>query len=228
MRVRLLYHTPDPEKVVYVAARMCYSKYSVDEIEREAAYKSPAGLIKRLKDSGHLSVFEHASFTFSIEEISRVTTHQLVRHRIASYSQKSQRYVDESDFSYVVPPSVEHSSAAKALFEDFMERAKELYRQLVELGVDKEDARYVLPQAVHTQIIVTMNARELMHFFTLRCCNRAQWEIRAVAKEMLRQVKRVAPVLFEGEGPACLRGPCPEGEFSCGRADEVREEFAVL
>ncbi len=228
MRVRLAFHTPDPEKVVYVAARMCYSKKSVDEIEQEANHKSPKELIRRLKASGHHSVFEHAVFTFALEGVSRVTTHQLVRHRIASYSQRSQRYVDEAAFSYVVPPSVEVNPAAKALFEDFMEKARGLYSQLVELGIPKEDARYILPQSVCSQLIVTMNARELLHFFTLRCCNRAQWEIRTMAKQMLKEVKRVAPLLFEDAGPACLRGPCPEGEFSCGKVEEVREEFSLL
>lgn len=228
MRVRLLFHTPDPEKVVYLAARLCYSKLSVSELEKEANHKSPVELIRRLKASGHHSVFEHATFTFSLEGISRVATHQLVRHRIASYSQRSQRYVDESAFDYVVPPSVKAKPEAKRLFEEFVEHSREVYKRLVEMGVDREDARFLLPQAVETKIIVTMNARELMHFFTLRCCNRAQWEIREVAKKMLSEVKRVAPVLFEDAGPACLRGPCSEGEYSCGKAEEVRREFAVL
>ena len=228
MRVRLLFHTPDPEKVVYLAARLCYSKLPVSELEKEANHKSPVELIRRLKASGHHSVFEHATFTFSIEGISRVTTHQLVRHRIASYSQRSQRYVDESAFEYVIPPSVKVKPEAKRLFEEFVEHSREVYKRLVEMGVDREDARFLLPQAVETKIIVTMNARELMHFFTLRCCNRAQWEIREVAKRMLSEVKRVAPVLFEDAGPACLRGPCSEGEYSCGKAEEVRREFAVL
>ena len=226
MRVRLLSHTPDPERVVYVAARLCYSKYPVEALEVESVHKSPAELIRRLKASGHHSVFEHASFTFAVEGVSRACTHQLVRHRIASYSQRSQRYVDESNFSCVVPPSLD--GEARGLFEGFVEEARRLYRRLLEMGVSREDARYILPQAVESSIIVTMNARELLHFFTLRCCNRAQWEIRGMAKEMLRQAKRVAPVLFEDAGPACLRGPCPEGEFSCGRAEEVREEFAAL
>ncbi len=228
MRVSLLYHTPDPEKVVYVAARLCYSRLPIRDIEEEANYKSPKDLIRRLKKSGHLSVFEHASFTFALEGISRVTTHQLVRHRIASYSQRSQRYVDESTFSYVVPPEIERMPEAKKLFEEFMERARQLYSKFLELGIDKEDARYILPQAVETKIIVTMNARELLHFFSLRCCRRAQWEIREVAKRMLSQAKRVAPILFEDAGPPCLRGPCPEGEFSCGKQEEVKEEFAAL
>jgi len=228
MRVRLLFHTPDPERVVYIAARVCYSSKSVSELERESDYKSPQSLIRRLKASGHHSVFEHVLFTFSLEGVSRVLTHQLVRHRIASYSQRSQRYVSEENFSCVVPPSVAENPEAVEIFNGIVEQAREAYRRLVELGVDREDARYLLPHGAETQIVVSMNARELMHFFTLRCCNRAQWEIRSVAKEMLRQVKRVAPVLFEDAGPSCLRGPCPEGEFSCGRMDEVREEFAAL
>lgn len=228
MKVRLISHTPDVEKVIYVAARLCYSKHDVDFIEREASHKSPQDLIERLKKSGHLSVFEHASFTFSLEGVSRVMTHQLVRHRIASYSQRSQRYVDESNFSCVIPPSIAENQEALKLYEEAVDKARSLYRKLCELGVDKEDARYIIPQAIESKIIVTMNARELLHFFTLRCCNRAQWEIREAAKRMLSLVKRVAPVVFRNAGPACVRGACSEGEFSCGKAEEVRKEFELL
>ena len=228
MKVYLLSHTPDPERVIYIAARLCYSRFSIPEIERESLYKSPLELIRRLKRSGHFSVFEHASFTFGLEGVSRVMTHQLVRHRIASYSQRSQRYVDEEGFKYVIPDSVKENRTARELFERFMEEARILYIKLKELGVDKEDARYILPQAVETKIIVTMNARELLHFFSLRCCRRAQAEIREVAKKMLSLTKRVAPVIFEDAGPPCLRGPCPEGEFSCGDQEKVKEEFEVL
>ncbi len=228
MKVRLLFHTPDPEKVIYVAARLCYSKHDVEFIEKEANYRSPQDLIERLKRSGHLSVFEHATFTFSIEGVSRVMTHQLVRHRIASYSQRSQRYVDEKNFPYVIPPSIAKDSDALKLYEELMDRARYVYERLCELGIDKEDARYVIPQGIETKIIVTMNARELFHFFTLRCCNRAQWEIREVAKSMLSLVKKVAPVVFKDAGPSCVRGVCSEGEFSCGKSDEVRKEFELL
>ena len=228
MKIKLLSHTPEPEEVVYISARLCYSSKDVDEIIKEATYKSPKELIERLLRMGHHSVFEHVSFTFSIEGISRVTTHQLVRHRIASYSQRSQRYVSEEEARFIIPPAVQGNPEAMRLYQEFMESAKNVYRRLVELGIDKEDARYVLPQAVETKIIVTMNARELLHFFRLRCCNRAQWEIRNVAIEMLKEVKKVAPNIFRYAGPSCVTGSCSEGEFSCGKANEMKEWFLAL
>lgn len=215
MKVTLLSYTPNPEEVVFISARLCYSSKDVDDLVREANYKSPKELIEKLIRIGHHSVFEHVSFTFAIEGVSRVMTHQLVRHRIASYSQRSQRYVSEDEAKFIVPPSIEGNQEALALYERFTEEARNIYKRLVELGVDKEDARYVLPQGVETKIIVTMNARELLHFFRLRCCNRAQWEIRAVAIEMLKEVKKVAPNIFRYAGPSCVLGSCSEGEFSC-------------
>ncbi len=225
MEVELLAYTPDPEGVVYTAARLCYSSKGIRELMGEEG-SSPRRLIEQIKASGHHSVLEHAAFTFGIEGVSRVTTHQLVRHRIASYSQKSQRYVSEEDFQYITPPAVEGKAEALELYRKTMEVCQEAYNRLLEMGIPKEDARYILPSGCETKIIVTMNARELLHFFSLRCCRRAQWEIRAMAKEMLRHCKRVAPIIFSQAGPPCLRGPCPEGTFSCGKTEEVREEFA--
>ncbi len=227
MNVTLLACTPHPEGVVYTAARLCYSSKGIQELLREEG-ASPKRLIEQLKASGHHSVLEHASFTFGIEGISRVTTHQLVRHRLASYSQRSQRYVSEEDLQYITPPSVAENREAMDLFQQVMERCKEAYGRLLRLNIPKEDARYLLPSAAETKIIVTMNARELLHFFSLRCCRRAQWEIRAVAKEMLRICRHVAPTIFHNAGPPCLRGPCPEGPLGCGKAEEVREEFAWI
>jgi len=225
MEVKLLAYTPHPEGVVYNAARLCYSSKGIRELMREKG-ASPKRLIEQIKASGHHSVLEHASFTFGIEGISRVTTHQLVRHRIASYSQKSQRYVAERDFLYVTPPSIEDKEEACELFHRMMEVCGDAYRKLLEMGISKEDARYLLPSGCETKIIVTMNARELLHFFSLRCCRRAQWEIRNMAKEMLFLCRRVAPIIFYNAGPPCLRGPCPEGSFSCGQTQEVRGEFS--
>lgn len=225
MEVKLLAYTPHPEGVVYNAARLCYSSKGIRELMREEG-ASPKRLIEQIKASGHHSVLEHASFTFGIEGISRVTTHQLVRHRIASYSQKSQRYVAERDFQYVTPPSIKDSEEALELFHRVMEVCGDAYRKLLNMGIPKEDARYLLPSGCETKIIVTMNARELLHFFSLRCCRRAQWEIRNMAKEMLFLCRRVAPIIFYDAGPPCLRGPCPEGPFSCGKTQEVREEFS--
>ena len=228
LRVTLLTHTQDPELTVFTAARVCYSSKELAALVREGRGTSPASLLKRVRTMGHLSVFEHASFTFGIEGVSRAMTHQLVRHRIASYSQRSQRYVDEEGFGFVTPPEVNGDSEAEALFEETVESCRKAYSRLVEMGIPKEDARYLLPNACFSSIVVTMNARELLHFFTLRCCRRAQWEIREVAKEMLRLCMGVAPLIFEDAGPSCLRGACPEGEMSCGEMDTVRREFLAL
>jgi thymidylate synthase (FAD) len=179
-----------------------------------------------------MSVIEHASFTFSIEDVSRALTHQLVRHRIASYTQQSQRYVRYDTLkSYVVPPSITANPEAEKIFDETLERISETYNKLLNMGIPKEDARYILPNAAKTNIVVTMNARELRHFFNLRCCMRSQWELREVAIEMLRQVKRVAPSLFENAGPTCVEfGYCPEGEMKPPECniEEIKERFKNL
>jgi len=210
MKVKLLQYIPEPDKTVAIAARLCYSKIGILELSEKFTEDKIKELLKRLKSSGHLSPFEHSSFTFGIEGISRVTSHQLVRHRIASYSQQSQRYVRMSNASFVIPPSVERNKEAKSLVTQINEMAEKTYQKLIELGIPEEDARYILPQGINTKIIVTMNARELLHFFNLRCCLRAQWEIRMMANLMLREVKKVAPLIFEDAGPYCFSGPCPE------------------
>ena len=171
---------------------------------------------------GHGSTIEHVSFTFGIEGVSRVLTHQLVRHRIASYDQQSQRYVREQNFAYVTPPSVADNTVAAAKFREFMTRARAVYDELIAAGVPQEDARYVLPNATQTKILVTMNARTLHHFFNLRCCYRAQWEIREMAYKMLAEVKKVAPTLFKNAGASCVStGRCPEGDMTCGKLGEM-------
>lgn len=180
---------------------------STDEIEH---------FIDKLIGLGHESPLEHVSFTFGIEGISRACSHQLVRHRIASYSQKSQRYVSENDFDFVYPESISNNEEAKSSYEYCMNIIDRTYNELLSCGIDKEDARMVLPNACDTQIIVTMNARSLLNFFKHRCCNRAQWEIRELADKMLRQCKKVAPNLFKYAGPSCLYNKCTEGEMSCG------------
>jgi thymidylate synthase (FAD) len=217
MKVKLLSYTKDAERLCAAAARSCYSKKGasmlLEEIDEERAGKA----ISDITGMGHHSVIEHASYTFSIEGVSRALTHQLVRHRIASFSQQSQRYVSMKEATFVTPPSIVGDEALKAEFEELMAKAWECYRRLSE-KVPAEDARYALPNACATNITVTMNARELWHFFSLRCCNRAQWELRAVADEMLRQVKRVSPSIFSEAGPGCVRGPCPEGKMTCGKS----------
>lgn len=227
LSVRLLRHTPQPERAVAAAARLCYSPEGIDAVEAAMDERKVAALLAVLADQGHESPLEHASFTFGIEGVSRALTHQLVRHRIASYSQQSQRYVDAHGFSYVVPPSVRADRRAHARFAEAMERLADEYAALAK-AVPREDARYVLPNAAETRIVVTMNARELAHFFSLRCCERAQWEIRALATEMLAILLARFPLLFIHAGPGCLRGPCTEGKAGCGRAAEVRRRFAHL
>ncbi|ACI18385.1 FAD-dependent thymidylate synthase [Dictyoglomus thermophilum] len=211
MRVKLISYTPEPEKVCALAMRLCHYQGNIEELEEKLTPEEISRLLNKAKKLQHMSIFEHASFTFYIEGVSRVTTHQLVRHRIASYSQQSQRYVKIKD-EYVIPETIEKEEQRLNIYRDLINKAFEAYEELVKLGVPKEDARYLLPQAVESKIIVTMNARELMHFFTLRTCNSAQWEIRELAWKMLDLVKNVAPVIFSDAGPPCFRGPCPEGK----------------
>jgi thymidylate synthase (FAD) len=240
LKVILLRHTPEPEETVAMAARLCYSPIEVEELRHRIESKDQKGFVEKLMKMGHLSPIEHASFTFAIEGISRACSHQLVRHRLASYSQQSQRYVSErtgdgNTFDYIIPPIIAEDERSREIFEDFMKTAQRTYNLLIdrlsERGIVGEkanqDARFVLPNASETKIIVTMNARELLHFFRMRCCNRAQWEIRHMAEEMLRLVKEVSPVIFKKAGPACLYVPCPEGEYSCGKIEEVRRRYGV-
>jgi thymidylate synthase (FAD) len=226
LRVSLLRRTADPETAVALAARLCYSPDGVADLERSLAGGKGAALVRRIVAQGHLSVLEHAVFSFGVEGISRAASHQLVRHRVASYSQQSQRYVAaDADFEHVCPPSVAARPAAARLFARTMRDLGKRYRELLAAGVPAEDARFVLPNAAATRIIVTMNARELRHFFLVRCCLRAQWEIRELAERMLGLARAAAPLLFEGCGPACVAKPCPEGKMSCGRLREVRAAY---
>lgn len=216
MRVQIIAHTPEPEQVVAAAARLCYSQVGAEALLERFTREEVDKLLSRLEESGHLSPFEHVSFTFSIEGVSRALSHQLVRHRIASYSQQSQRYVSQKQFSYIVPPSLE--GEALEIFTRQMESLQAAYTELVSSGIPKEDARYLLPNACETKLVATMNCRSLYNFFELRCCQRAQWEIRELASQMLQLVQEVAPRLFAHAGPTCIaRGYCREGEHGCGR-----------
>lgn len=241
LKILLLRYTPNPEETVAMAAKLCYSPSDIDNLKEKIEAKDQKNFVEKLMKMGHLSPIEHASFTFAIEGISRACSHQLVRHRLASYSQQSQRYVseksgDEGTFDYIIPPVIAEDEDTKKIFEDFMKEAQRVYDLLInrlsERGIRGEsanqDARFVLPNAAETKIMVTMNARELLHFFRMRCCNRAQWEIRQMAEEMLRLVKKVSPVIFKKAGPACLYDPCPEGEYSCGKLQEVRKKYGVI
>lgn len=249
VKVVLLAHTPNPEATVAAAAKLCYSASTIEGIREGLTPEKTASFVEMLAEIGHESPIEHVSFTFGVEGISRACSHQLVRHRIASYSQKSQRYVNEDSFEYVIPPEVEKIPEAKEEFIRQMKAIDEGYKQLAELltakhteafiaeGLDEktalgrakkkaiEDARFLLPNACETKIVVTMNARSLMNFFRHRCCNRAQWEIKEVADQMLKLVLEVAPNLFKNAGPSCVAGGCPEGKMTCGKIKEVREFY---
>lgn len=228
MLVQLLTSTPKPEQVVAAAARLCYSDSSIEQLLDQSPQQA-AKLIRKILELGHLSVLEHASFTFGIEGVSRACSHQLVRHRLASFSQQSQRYVaHEQPFSAVAPPSLKQHPELAERFSTHMQQNHDLYRDMIDAGVPAEDARFVLPNAASTKLVMTMNARELRHFFLLRCCNRAQWEIRAMAKEMLTLSREAAPLLFADAGPGCLSSSCPEGAMTCGEINRVREEYAQL
>ncbi len=228
LKVKIVSHTPNPEKVIALSARLCYSSLNIDDLSTELNDEKIEKFIKKIIDLGHESVLEHVSFTFAIEGISRACSHQLVRHRIASYSQQSQRYVEFDNVEYVIPDSIMNNEVSKKKFETFIKKSSDLYRDLCSMGIPAEDARFVLPNAAATKIIVTMNLRELKHFFKLRTCNRAQWEIRELAIEMLKLLKNKIPLLFSQMGPGCLNSPCPEGQMSCNKSKEVREFFSQL
>lgn len=229
MMVSLLQYTPDCENIAALAAKLCYSPSSINDLISNQENSPNWKLLKKIVTLGHHSVLEHLSFTFGIEGISRVTSHQLVRHRVASYSQQSQRYVKSGEtLDYIIPPSISTNDGILDKFVNLVSSLKKLYDEMIEEGIPLEDARYILPNAAETKIIVTMNARELRHFFQLRCCNRAQWEIREMAKGMLKLVKEKAAHIFSDAGPSCLRGPCQEGEMTCGKIEEVRQEFRAL
>lgn len=228
LNVSLIRHTLSPQELVAAGARLCYSKSQITDLLTNVETKDQTVFVKKIMDMGHESVLEHASFTFGIEGVSRVLLAQITRHRLASFSVQSQRYVSyERGFGYVVPPKIEAlGEEAVAEYERQMAQLQTWYVDWQEkLGTGEggnEDARFVLPGACETRMILTMNVRELRHFFSLRMCNRAQWEIRALAMEMHRLCLEVAPVLFADAGPCCLRGTCPEGEKSCGKRAEIR------
>lgn len=232
--VKLLRYTPAPEELVAMAGKLCYSPSDLDGLQEKIETHDQSKYLRKLTDMGHLSPIEHASFTFGIEGVSRSLLAQITRHRIASFSVQSQRYVglgdEEHGFDYVVPPAIEAlGEEAAQEYRRQMDTMNEWYQQWrVRLGGGtsaNEDARFVLPNGAATRMLVTMNARELIHFLSLRCCNRAQWEIREVAWQMLRQACEVAPRLMRLAGPGCVNGRCPEGKMSCGRAEEVRERM---
>ena len=226
LKVELLQHNAEPEMIAALAAKLCYSGAELSDLQKKV---SSADFIQKLIGMGHFSVFEHISFSFGIEGVSRALTHQLVRHRLASYSQKSQRYVKAgAEFPYIIPHTIKNNSEALEIFNNAMSQIAECYNKLSALDIPSEDARYVLPNACETKIIVTMNARELLHFFALRLCNRAQWEIRELSDKMLALCYDTAPAVFEKAGPGCCNKGCTEGKFTCGQAALVRKRIAAL
>ncbi len=248
-KVTLLTYTPDPERTVASAAKLCYSSSDIDSLREGLTEEKAASFVEMLSEIGHESPIEHASFTFGIEGVSRALLAQITRHRMASYSVKSQRYVAEGYFEYVTPPEIAEIPEALELYRKTMRADQEAYDRLADLLTEKhtalfiaegkdektarrlaekkaiEDARFVLPNACETKMVMSMNARSLYNFFKHRCCNRAQWEIRDVATQMLTLVSEVAPELFKKAGPPCLYGKCPEGKMSCGKVAEVKEFY---
>jgi thymidylate synthase (FAD) len=233
MKVTLLAHTPNPERLVATAARLCYSADDVATIMDEMCDHDAEKQIKLLQSIGHESPIEHVCFTFAIEGVSRSLLAQITRHRLASFSVRSQRYVKIGDADYNIPESILLDLESRELYNRTIISAYKAYEEItrnlmlkyLNQGMDEksaekkaiEDARFVLPNAACTSMIVTMNARELLHFFRLRTCNRAQWEIREVADKMLAECYRVAPTIFKDAGCGCCSGSCPEGRMSCGK-----------
>lgn len=245
MNIKLISHTENPEKVVAAAAKLCYSKSDISTLMDGLTDEKVASFLEKLSNLGHASPLEHASFTFGIEGVSRSFLAQISRHRLASFSVQSQRYVDMDNADHVIPKEIYdagysavrlYEESVKNSFNNYNELKEELTKKYIAEGMKEspakkkaqEDARYLLPEACCTRMIVTMNARELNHFFNLRCCNRASREIREVAEEMLRLVYPVAPHLFKSAGPSCVCGACPEGNMSCGKAQEMREKYNAI
>jgi len=253
LKVTLITHTPEPEKVIATAAKLCYASADIDTLMDGLTPEKIDSFLEMLTNIGHESPIEHVSFTFGIEGVSRSLLAQITRHRIASFSVQSQRYVEENHFEFVTPPEIEAGEETKRLFNEQMSSAIESYNKLadilkdkhyktfIEQGIDEktakrkaqkkaiEDARFVLPNACATKMLVTMNARSLMNFFSLRCCNRAQWEIHELADKMLKLCVDAAPTLFAKAGPSCVRtGRCAEGSMTCGSYKEVIDKYKKL
>lgn len=217
MNVELLQYPDNPERAVATAARLCYAPVGAKELMETMPPERVQSVLSTIMKSGHFSTLEHVSYTFAVDGVSRALTHQLVRHRLASFNQQSQRYVKFTEgVETVKPDTVSRDEEANRIFDEAINVVLEGYQKLLDAGIPAEDARYLLPNAAETKIVITMNIRELLHFFSLRCCNRAQWEIREMAHRMLALVKPTAPYIFMDAGAPCVRGTCPEGKMTCG------------
>jgi len=224
LKVELISYTKDPEITCAKCASISWRAKRIKDLTLDEARE----IISRVLGYGHESVIEHANFSFFVEGVSRSLTHQLVRHRIASYTQQSMRYVDLSklDHYFIRPESISKNPELSIIFDGVMTKCKEAYDQFRKKDISPEDARFVLPIASQTKIAITMNARELRHFFALRCCLRSQWEIRHLADEMLKLCKKNAPSLFKNSGPSCVElGYCPERELTCGKLEAVLKKY---
>ncbi|MDD4698962.1 MAG: FAD-dependent thymidylate synthase [Oscillospiraceae bacterium] len=252
LNVTLLTYTPQPEKTVAAAAKLCYSSSTIDNIMDGLTPEKSASFVEMLSEIGHESPIEHAYFTFGVEGVSRTLLAQVTRHRMASFSVQSQRYVVADQFEYIIPPEIESDAVAKDIYLKAMEDGQKTYDRLADIlkekhkkqmiadGMDEksasraaekkaiEDARFVLPNACATKMVITMNARSLLNFFRLRCCNRAQWEIHEMADRMLALCLRVAPNLFKNAGPSCAVGACSEGKMNCGKIVQVRDKYSNM
>ncbi|MEF2846389.1 MAG: FAD-dependent thymidylate synthase, partial [Eggerthellaceae bacterium] len=214
MNVELLQYPENPERAVATAARLCYAPVGAKELMETMPAERVRSVLSTILKSGHFSTLEHVSYTFAVDGVSRALTHQLVRHRLASFNQQSQRYVKFTDgVDTIKPHTVEDNKDASRVFDEAIAQVIEGYEKLLDMGIPAEDARYLLPNAAETKIVITMNIRELLHFFSLRCCNRAQWEIREMAHRMLELVRPTAPYIFMDAGAPCIRGNCPEGKM---------------
>jgi thymidylate synthase, flavin-dependent len=234
LNLKLIRHTVEPQELIALGARLCYAKATIDDLLTRVETQNQEAFVSNIMEMGHLSVLEHASFTFGVEGISRALLAQLTRHRLASFSVQSQRYVSyEKGFGYIIPESIKAlGDDAVQEFESQMDTIHSWYTNW-QARLDKgetgnEDARFVLPNATETRLVMTMNVRELRHFFALRMCNRAQWEIREMARQMHLLCLEIAPVLFESAGPGCLNGACPEGKKTCGKAKEIKQQRQAL
>lgn len=218
MNVELLQYPENPERAVATAARLCYAPVGAKELMETMPAERVRSVLSTILKSGHFSTLEHVSYTFAVDGVSRALTHQLVRHRLASFNQQSQRYVKFTDgVDTIKPHTVQDNKDASRVFDEAIAQVIEGYEKLLDMGIPAEDARYLLPNAAETKIVITMNIRELLHFFSLRCCNRAQWEIREMAHRMLELVRPTAPYIFMDAGAPCIRGNCPEGKMTCGK-----------